>query len=189
MKKNKLNPNKLYHLSQTPISKLSEVKFVDEKEYYDEENIKNDKYFYAPITSSNKPVGFWYSIGSHWLKNEASKNCCYLYEVVLDPKIKLLKLNTPDKVEAFIAQYYPNRLISFVKDSIFGGQSVAKYNWGEISEKYDGVEFAPYFKKINNKFIFELYPKEHMYQAVDIPSGVLWNPKKTKLRLVKKLKK
>lgn len=156
----------MYHISERPIKKLKDVP---------------SKYNQKP---SWKPVGFWYAQGMSWLKfvrdeMPRERGCCYLYKVHLDPKLKILRINTLKKYTKFVEQYPAYK--EFVR-----GRSDEDYdkilpNWGKLSKEYDGFEIIiPNFQKLKMKY-FGL-------GIFDIPSGCLWRPRNTKLTLVKQYK-
>lgn len=153
----------MYHISPVPIKKLQNTP------------IKR-------LSASWKPTGFWYAKGKSWLdfvKHEMDddRGCCYFYKVNIDPKLRILKVNSLKDYLKF-AEKYPayQKFISGRSDEYYQKNLP---NWKELSKEYDGFEIIiPYFQKLKSKY-FGL-------KMFDVPSGCLWRVGDTKLTLVRK---
>lgn len=107
-----------------------------------------------------KPSGLWYGIGNAWLefsKHNLEESYKYVYDIKLAKNIKLLTLATKQEVIDF--------------SNLYKDKSKIKINWAKVIKKWDGLEFNPYYGHsldFNSAFIW--------YYAIDVPSGVIWNP-------------
>jgi hypothetical protein len=152
----------MYHLSYEPIKKLSNAKQCGGTTF--------------------KPIGFWYAKGRAWIKfvekEMPERKCCYLYKVIIDPKLKILKINTLKKYLDFVKQYPGYG--PFKEDRTNEEYKKILPNWNDICKQYDGFEIIiPNFKKLKTEYFG--------MSIFDIPSGCIWRPGKTKLILIKKL--
>lgn len=175
---------KRYHISLEPIKKLRKVDPGDPNE------VKKD--------GSCKPVNsFWYSLGSEWYTEmlaDADLSNSYVYEVQLDPKLKLLKFDTFKKVVAFSEKL--RKLTSPQEDY----WKIKSKLWTNLAKKYDGIEYIPFLER---EFVEKYLNKEKSWKKTEdhfskynacyflwyvtllIPSGAIWNPRKTKLIQIK----
>lgn len=125
---------------------------------------------------SIKPCGFWYEVDGDWLrwcKGEGWNIDAlrFLFEVDL-VDCNILFVNTLRKLDAFHEEYYKVR----------PGQSWSGYiDWKSVSQKYDGLEIAPYQYK--RRFSLDFL----WYYGWDCASGVIWRPRNATVTYVRKL--
>lgn len=107
-----------------------------------------------------KPNGLWYGIGTSWIDWVRSempgmeRDYVYLLEVD-ESKMKIIK-NYEELVE-FENEYREYNL---------PGTKLAYIDWRRVSEKYGGIEIAPYIWKARNTHFW--------YYGWDVASGCIW---------------
>ena len=119
--------------------------------------------------ASFKPDGLWVS-HKFKMNKQSWLDWCYDNNFLkwIDPclntyfsmdirKCKMLKLNTKNKIIKF------NKKYKAIK------HGVVLIDWDKLSNKYDGVEFSPYFSE------FKKDPEYMWYSAIDCSSSCVWN--------------
>jgi hypothetical protein len=116
----------------------------------------------------DKPRGFWYGVNGGWLKwckdNMPEWEKEYNYELIFDQNIKILQLDTVQKMVLFEQKYqeHKNKL------------NFGSINWEKVANEFDGVEIAPYQWKLRFAMAW--------YYSWDCASGCIWNLNKIKLK-------
>lgn len=114
-----------------------------------------------------KPKGLWYATGSEWLKfvkyDYTSKMSDYDKILKLDLDLsKMLIIDTEEKFLNFEKEYVwddPKYRV--------GGESMLQHVlWGDVAEKYSGVEISPYFPQ---------FRMNRWYYPWDVASGCVWD--------------
>ena len=121
-----------------------------------------------------KPNGFWYEVDRDWQRWCESEQPDWiegrrLYDLTLDPAVRLLEIRTVVEIDAFHAEY---------TRPMYGSRYSMYPEWGRVAEQYDGIEIAPYLweRRLATEFTW--------YYGWDCASGCLWNPRGSTVRLV-----
>ena len=120
-----------------------------------------------------KPKGFWYEVDGDWLRwceaenfDDLTKKLCYRLE--LDGE-RILNIRGLADFDAFHREY--------VRVEAYPGAHTKAPDWRAIADQYDGIEIAPYLWERR------LGMETMWYYGWDCASGVLWNPRGTRLVL------
>ena len=127
-------------------------------------SINNDKIIYSPVEQPNKPMakpfGLWYAIGTEWIDwvkdnmPEWERDHAFVLDI---DKSRLLQINTYYDLQSF--------------DEEFGVEGYY-IDWGRVSEKYGGIEIAPYIYQARYEMLW--------YYGWDVASGCIWGPNMVK---------
>lgn len=113
----------------------------------------------------DKPTGFWYSMGTEWLKwvqlEMPDWEKQYLYDLRLDEN-KILKITNLDELKQFNKTYKSEHKTFDRYYSI---------NWDLVADKYFGIEFQNY-RAIKSEYDdwYDLW-----FHMIDVSSGCIWN--------------
>jgi len=113
-----------------------------------------------------KPNGFWYEVDGDWQRWCAAEEGMgwlegrKLYELTMDPAVRLLEIRDVDDIDAFHAEY---------ARPMYGSRYSMYAEWGRVAKQYDGIEIAPYLweRRLATEFMW--------YYGWDCASGVIWN--------------
>lgn len=124
-----------------------------------------------------KPEGFWYSIGYAWLEWCQSEMpewiTEYIYAFKISSEANILKLNTPASLLTFTQTYgVPLKNALNLPQEYSFEDYYSFIRWQDVCKQYDGIEFNPYFNNLR------LESNYMWYSGIDIPSGVLFHPRK-----------
>jgi hypothetical protein len=119
-----------------------------------------------------KPRGLWVSPEGeddwkHWCEAEGFNLGSFTHatEIILHPKAKLLRLNTPQKLRDFSAKH------AFAPTFLSGLPSPSKMcvRWPDIAKRYQGIIIAPYQWRcrLDNDLFW--------YYSWDCASGCIWD--------------
>lgn len=115
-----------------------------------------------------KPNGFWYEVDGDWQRWCSSEEMDWikgrlLYEVSLDSMLRLLRITSASELDSFHREYRRPRYVGIA--------------WEQVAEQYDGLEIAPYLwdRRLDGP---------SWYYGWDCASGVLWQPRDTRLSLL-----
>jgi hypothetical protein len=115
-----------------------------------------------------KPAGLWYGINDSWINWCASEMphwlSPYVYEVVVD-ETKILKINNLSKFDEFNKKYQEVPELINGLPTVFS-RALDQINWESVTEKYAGIEIAPYLWQRRLSIIW--------YYGWDCASGVIW---------------
>lgn len=107
---------------------------------------------------SHKPDGLWYACGDAWL-NWCAYNFFnpgrYVYELMIDPRSNVLRLDSDDLVASFTESYGVMR---------YG--MVDRIDWTRIASEFSGVEVCPY-----------PWTSPDWLLSWDVASGCIWDPR------------
>jgi hypothetical protein len=114
-----------------------------------------------------KPKGLWYATGDAWLKFVK-----YDYTQKISEYNKILKLNLD--LSRMLIIDTEEKFLAFEKEYVWddpqyrvGGESMVQYvNWGDVGEKYAGIEISPYFPE---------FRMNRWYYPWDVASGCVWD--------------
>lgn len=122
-----------------------------------------------------KPQGLWYEINGEWEEwcagnSNFIKDCDYVYEVALDPGLRLLRIESIGDLTRINMRY---------GRTLVAGGSVRNVAWDDVARDYDGIEVYPYLWDYEARFGPWLW-----YYGLDCASGCLWRPRDTRLSLI-----
>jgi hypothetical protein len=116
-------------------------------------------------TRLSKPTGFWVSIEgdgdgwSDWCRSEqfGVERLAHEHEVTLAPDARILRITTPEGIDALTAEYGTGR---------YGGIEI---DWPRLAEEYQGILIAPY------QWSRRLLAGCTWYYGWDCASGCIWD--------------
>ena len=121
-------------------------------------SLGGNKINYSPIEQPNKPMfkpfGLWYAIGTEWISwvkdnmPEWERDHAFVLDV---DESRLLKINTYHDLQSFNEEY---------------GVDSHYIDWVKVSEKYGGIEIAPYIYQARLDMLW--------YYGWDVASGCVW---------------
>jgi hypothetical protein len=121
-------------------------------------SLNGDKIIYSPVDQPNKPMakpfGLWYSIGTEWIDwvrmemPQWERDHAFLLDI---DDSRLLKINTYHDLKLFNEEY---------------GIDNYYVDWKRVSEKYGGIEIAPYIYEARHEMLW--------YYPWDVASGCIW---------------
>jgi hypothetical protein len=121
-------------------------------------SLNGDKIIYSPVDQPNKPMakpfGLWYSIGTEWIDwvrmemPQWERDHAFLLDI---DDSRLLKINTYHDLKLFNEEY---------------GIDTYYVDWKRVSEKYGGIEIAPYIYEARHEMLW--------YYPWDVASGCIW---------------
>lgn len=121
---------------------------------------------YATQTTTDKPVGVWWSVGASWMEwceGEAFNVGGRVFQLDIDAS-NVLQISGEDEFDAFHAE--------FGRAPVWASMTEKRdIDWGRVTARYDGIEIAPY-----------LWSRRHgaparWYYGWDCASGVTWRPR------------
>jgi len=123
-------------------------------------SLNGGKIIYSPIDQPNKPMvkpfGLWYAIGTEWIdwvryeRPDWERDHAFVLDV---DESRLLKINNYNDLQRFNEEY---------------GIEGYYIDWEKVSEKYGGIEIAPY--------IYQARYEISWYYDWDVASGCIWGP-------------
>lgn len=119
-------------------------------------------------TSSMKPIGLWYAIGTEWIDWVTTEMPGWMgdkfYRIEITPRV--LKLDTARKVHAFTKRYE----LPKVHDPERPRSLRYRYSdidWVRVAKDYAGIEIAPYQHTLRHTYLW--------YYGWDVASGCIWD--------------
>jgi hypothetical protein len=112
-----------------------------------------------------KPDGFWYAFDDEWFNwvtnctEERFENLARCYEVVIDPDLDILLLDTTEKIEEFTERFvFHHRIFSEVDATVNDVLCGMFIDWPKVASCHQGIELNP-------------YPRRWMLDVISSPIG------------------
>ena len=129
-----------------------------------------------------KPDGFWYAFDDHWYDwitaaaMDGREDFTRCYEVVVDPDLDILLLDTLEKIEQFTKRFFyaPGIFIESKRDGMLDGMFI---DWKRVAECYQGIELNPCPTRWS--WVNAAKPKSEQFFSRwhiswDVASGCIW---------------
>jgi hypothetical protein len=116
-------------------------------------------------TRLDKPTGFWVSVEGNgdgwadWCRDEqfGVERLAHEHEVTLAPDARILRITTPEGIDALTKQYGTGR---------YGGHEI---DWPRVAQEYQGILISPY------QWSRRLAEGCSWYYSWDCASGCIWD--------------